>query len=84
MDRDLLEEHLAMADRHVTEGERHVALQRELVSRLILRGAPGGGGAPSAGPIENAKLILAQFEELQTSFIGDRDQLRSELAKSYK
>ncbi len=72
-----------MADRHVTEGERHVARQRELVSRLILRGAPGGG-APSAGPIENAKLILAQFEELQTSFIGDRDQLRSELAKSYK
>jgi hypothetical protein len=79
MDRDILEQHLAMADRHVTEGERHVARQRELVSRLIL-----GGGRPSADLIEDAKLILAQFEELQTSFIGDRDKLRSELAKSYK
>ena len=38
MDQDILEQHLALAERHVAEGEGHIARQRELVSKLIREG----------------------------------------------
>jgi hypothetical protein len=73
MDRAILEQHLSLAERHATQGERHVARQRELVAKLV----QGGHDTMEA----EARLLLATFEELQGSFVADRDRLRAELAR---
>ena len=69
MDRAMIAEHLAQAERHVTLGERHVAEQRERVINL------GQDGHDATG----AASLLSQFEELQAQHVADRDRVRREL-----
>ncbi|MBV8534283.1 MAG: hypothetical protein JO128_01750 [Alphaproteobacteria bacterium] len=70
MDRRMLLEHLAMANRHVEKGERHVRRQRELVAELERDGH---------NTVE-AKKLLEQFEKLQEMHKADRDRIERELA----
>jgi hypothetical protein len=71
MDRTMLLEHLAMAERHVAEGERHIRRQHEIIAEL------GRNGHDT----QRSRELLGLFEELQTSHIGDRDRLAKELAE---
>jgi hypothetical protein len=73
MDRVMLKVHLAIAERHVVNGERYVARQRKLVTELEECGHDSG----------EATLLLRSFEELQTLHIADRDRLRKVLADIY-
>jgi hypothetical protein len=69
MDREILEEHLAQADRHVEEGWGHLDRQRKVIAEL----ERDGHGA------REARRLLHQFEEMQAMHIADRDRLRQEL-----
>jgi hypothetical protein len=71
MDREMIERHLAQARRHVTEGEQHVARQRNLLAEL-----PRDGHDTT----EAAKL-LENFEDLQRMHVADSDRLERELAQ---
>jgi hypothetical protein len=69
MDRTMLQDHLAPAERHVIEGERHIARQRELVAELKRDGHDS----------DLAQSLLRSFEELQAMHVADRGRLRKEL-----
>ena len=69
MNRTMLQGQLARAERHVLEGERRVARQREIVAALT-------GDAEEFG---RAKALLEKFEQIQDLYIADRDRLRKEL-----
>jgi hypothetical protein len=69
MDRAILEEHLELAERHVAAGEQIVARQRAVVAQL----------AHDGHDIGEATRLLDQFEQVQASYIADRDRLRKEL-----
>ena len=66
----MIEERLAMAERHITRGELHIARQKELVERL------GQSGHDTTEAIK----LLGLFEATQALNVADRDRLRSELA----
>jgi hypothetical protein len=65
------EEHLALAERHVAEGEHRVARQRELVAEL----------ERAEHDVADARGLLSQFEELLAMHVEHRDRLRSELGE---
>jgi hypothetical protein len=67
VERSLLEEHLAMAERHVAEGEVHLLRQRRLVSDLRRDGHDTA----------ESEKFLAQLEALQVMHLEHRDHLRS-------
>ena len=69
MNKQILLDHLALAERHVSEGETHVARQRELVAKLE-RGDHETG---------LARALLQKFEELLAIHKVDRDRLRGEV-----
>jgi hypothetical protein len=69
VDRTLLEEQLAVAERQVLEGERRIALQREIVAELERSGQPSF----------DATELLRRLDYLQTRQIANRDRLRKEL-----
>ncbi len=69
MDRSMVLDHLALAERHVTEGEQHVNRQRELVAELRRKGKD----------TFLAQQVLQQFQELLHLHVTDRDRLRREL-----
>jgi hypothetical protein len=69
MDKALLEQHLAIAQRHVVQGESIIARQRQILVDLER------GGHDTA----EARRLLAQFLELQALHVADRDRLRGEL-----
>jgi hypothetical protein len=69
MDRAILEEYLALAERHVAAGEQLVARQRELIAELERDGHDIG----------EATKLLDQLEQLQASHVGIRNRLRQEL-----
>jgi hypothetical protein len=62
---------LALAERHVSEAEIHVARQRELVAKMERDGHETG----------LARALLLKFEELLAIHKADRDRLRSEVQK---
>jgi hypothetical protein len=72
MDRAMLQDRLAAAERHVSEAERHVANQREHVSQLEREGHETG----------HAKRLLEQLEEVLAIHVAERDRLREELGFS--
>jgi hypothetical protein len=47
MDREMLRQHLAQAERHMAEGERCIARQRELVAELARDGHDSSARAVS-------------------------------------
>ena len=63
--------HLAQAERHVKDGEQHVARQRALIGDMVRN------GRDAAVAIE----LLKEFEALQVMHIADRDRLVAELAQ---
>ena len=69
MDRARLEQHLALVERHVGQGEAIIARQRQIVDELERDGHD----------IEQARALLAPFLESQELHIADRDRLRGEL-----
>jgi hypothetical protein len=71
MDRSLIEEHLAQANRHVAEGEGHVTKQRELVAQMERDGHD----------TTEALKLLGHFEELQELHIADRNRIEEELRR---
>jgi hypothetical protein len=65
----MISEHLAQAERYVSQGGRHIMHQMEFIAELE------SGGHDTT----QAKNLLKLFEELQTSHIADRDRLQKEL-----
>jgi hypothetical protein len=67
--RGMIEGHLALAEQHVTAGERCIAQQR--IRAAILQ--------RDGHDITQSLLLLGQFQELQELHLTDRDRLRGEL-----
>ncbi|MBW9064386.1 hypothetical protein JNB71_13745 [Rhizobium herbae] len=61
----LIHEHLAAAERRVADGERHVALQREIVAKLERNGSDTA----------RVRQLLSTFEEALMWHIAERDRL---------
>jgi hypothetical protein len=68
MDRALIVQHLAQAERHIAAGQQHIERQRQIIRELKY-----------GHDLASAKDLLAQFEELQLLHIRDRDRLKKEL-----
>ncbi len=72
MDRSQLQAHLALAEEHVAQGERHLARQREIIERMT-----------SAGwNTKEANALLIVFQQTLAMHIADRDRLQSEIGKA--
>jgi hypothetical protein len=72
MDRALLEEHLAQAERHVTEGEYHVGHQRAVIEDLTKRGHD----------TREAENLLREFERTLALHEAARDHTLDELVSN--
>ena len=72
MDRKMLLEHLAIAERNVAQGERQLEHQRGLIEELRRDGHD----------THKAEELLLTFEESQALHIADLDRIRAELAQS--
>jgi hypothetical protein len=70
MDKSMIQDHLAIAERHVTEGLRHIAHQKRIIVDLT-----NGGHDTSV-----ARSLLGNFEDVLKMHIADRDRLKKELA----
>ena len=68
----MIEEHLALAQRHVMEGEGHVQKQRDIVAELERDGHD----------TTQARELLRTFEELLGEHYDDRARLEFQLAES--
>jgi hypothetical protein len=71
MDRAMVLEHLEMAHRHVSDGERHVARQRALIAELDRDGHDSW----------RARLLLQQFEDMLRLHVQERDRLEKMAAE---
>ena len=71
-DRQMILDHLRLAESHVSLGQEHIVRQRQLVAELKRDGHDPG----------DAGKLLAQFEELQAMHVADRDRLIGELAEA--
>jgi hypothetical protein len=69
MNRRMLRDHLAQAEEHVRQGERHILRQQGLIARLF-----SGGHDLSL-----AKHVLSLFEASQALHVDHRDRLTREL-----
>jgi hypothetical protein len=65
MDRKMIGDHLAQAERRINEGEGHLVQQRNLIAELE------GLGHDTA----QARALLKQLEQIQALHIADRDRL---------
>jgi hypothetical protein len=74
MDPKMVVDHLAMAERHVTNGWLHVERQRQIVEDLGRNGEN----------IARSSALLQLFEELLAKHIQHRDQCRAEVATIMK
>ena len=74
MNRAMLLEHLATALRNVSDGERHIAQQHQIIASLECDGLDHSA----------AKAVLLQFEELQDMHIAERDRLKTELLHQFE
>ena len=71
MDRIMLEEHLAIAERDISEGAEHLAKQQELIDKL----------AQNNHDTTGARAVLTTMRETQAIHIADRDRILMELQK---
>jgi hypothetical protein len=69
MDRATILGHLAVALRHVAQGEGHIAQQHEIIASLERNGLDATA----------AKAALLQFQELQALHVADWHRLKLEL-----
>jgi uncharacterized coiled-coil protein SlyX len=72
MNRTQVLNHFALAERHVAEGEYHVANQRKLIEKLARDGLD----------TTTAEELLTTLEASLTMHRTDRDRLRKELDES--
>ena len=72
MDRAVIQEHLELANRHVADGEKHVARQKQILAELEREGHDP----------EQARELLAVFEETLAIYVADRERLERELASA--
>lgn len=63
----MLERHLAMAERHVADGDRIINRQRDLTLELSQDG--------HHNLADDARQLLALFEYIQVNHVKDRDRL---------
>lgn len=70
MNRQMLEQHLALAERHAAQGRRHIADQRRILAEL----------ARDGHDTTEARRLLANFEAIQTFHVQDRDRIAKELS----
>ena len=71
MDKALIRDHLALAERHVSQGYRHVAHQKQIICDLE------NGGHDTT----TARSLLGNFEDVLRMHIADRDRLKKELTQ---
>ena len=71
MDRAMLHEHLAIAERHIADGLKLLAKQEALISELDRH----------QHDIEAALAVLATMRETQSLHFGDRDRILKELER---
>ena len=71
VNRQLIERHLAQAERRIAEGERHIAQQRELVDRLERAGHD----------LTTAVELLNMLEQAQFMYIAGRDRCLKDLGR---
>ena len=71
MDRQMVLDHLALAERHVAEGKITIERQQSFIADL------GQGGHDTTLPQE----LLSRFLDTQRSHEEDRERLRRELAQ---
>jgi Spy/CpxP family protein refolding chaperone len=71
MDRKIIADRLAQAERHVAQGDGHIKKQRELIAQL----------EENRFDTARAKELLDTFISLQKAHIAERDTLRGELKK---
>jgi hypothetical protein len=67
----MLEEHLLLAEEHIATGKRNIAKQRSIIHELERDGHDTA----------MAKMLLAQFEELEALHMADRNRIMAELAE---
>lgn len=73
MDRTMLMDQLAKADRRVVEGERLIARQRELIATLTKSGTSTVEAEKSLRKLIEAQAMhVADWERLQDELIGAR------------
>lgn len=66
----MLRDHLALAERHVAQGRKHLASQMQVIIDL----------ENSGHDTAVARRLLVSFEDAQRMHIADRDRLKKELA----
>jgi hypothetical protein len=71
MDHDILLEHLALAERHISQGAEHLAKQQELIDKL----------ASHKHDTRGAQAVLRTMRETQANHIQDRDRILKELGQ---
>jgi hypothetical protein len=74
MERRQIEADIAMTERHISLGERHIARQIEIIAKFRRDGHD----------TLEAERLLANFEVSQSLHIGHRDRLLKDLAESYR
>jgi hypothetical protein len=70
MDKALVLDHLALAERHVARGYEHIASQTRIIASLQT------GGYDTT----LARSLLENFEDIQRMHLADRDRIKKELA----
>lgn len=63
-------EQLALAEQHVTEGRRHIEIQRKIIAGL----------ERDRQDTVQARKLLGALQETQALHLADRDRLQRELA----
>ena len=71
MDRELLKQHLRLAEKHIAEGTEHVERQRQIVDELVRNGKDP----------RRSMDLLTLFEKTLAGHTEERDRLQDELAK---
>ena len=69
MDRQMIADHLAQAERHVTLGEKNIERQKAIIAELEIDGHDTA----------RARKTLQQFLELQVLHMEDRERLAQAL-----
>jgi hypothetical protein len=69
--RQMMVDHLKQAQLHVALGEKHIARQYDIISELERDG--------NDSEADQARELLAAFEEMQEEHISHRDRIEEEL-----
>jgi hypothetical protein len=71
MDREIIESHLALAEKHIAIGARNIFRQREIIDEL----------QRDCHDASLARKTLALFEDIQNMHLAERERLRALLTE---